>query len=106
MRNMHPADELAIIRTDIRKLREREDFLCKGFVSLRFSTQGVDTLATTKIVKERRLRQDLLPKELLEDRQLWETKVTRHVHLDRFSCGRTRLPACIMDATYDVIEHF
>ncbi|MBB5720632.1 hypothetical protein FHS72_000236 [Loktanella ponticola] len=106
MRNMHPADELAVIRTDIRKLREREDFLCKGFVSLRFSTQGVDTLATTKIVKERRLRQELLPKNLLKDPELWETKVTRHVHLNTLRCGRTPLPACNMDATYDVIEQF
>ncbi len=106
MRNMHPADELAMIRTDIRKLREREDFLCKGFISLRFSTQGVDTLATTKIVKERRLRQALLPKKLLEDPELWEAKVTRHVHLDMLRCGRTPLLACIVDATYDVIEQF
>jgi hypothetical protein len=104
---MHPADELAMIRTDIRRLREREDYLRKGFLSLRFSTQGDDAVATVKIVKERHLRKDQLPAHLLDDPQNWETKVTRHVHIDELKHRAPYVPAYIAnDAQHDVIERF
>jgi hypothetical protein len=107
MRNIHPADELAMIRTDLRRLREREDFLRKGFLSLRFPTRGDDVVATVKIVKERRLCQDKLPAHLLEDPDLWETKVTRHVHIDKLRRGASHVPAYIVgEMNNDVIEQF
>ena len=106
MRNMHPADELAMIRTDIRKLRAREEFLCKGFLSLRYAAQGVDTAATVKIVKERRLRQDQLPTAQLNDPTLWETKVTRHVHLDTMQRRHPYERSSADMAGFELIEQF
>lgn len=107
MRNMHPADELAMIRTDIRRLRDREEFLRKGFLSLRFPTRGDEAVATVKIVKQRRFCQDKLPEHLRDDPDLWETKVIRHVHVDEAKNLAGRLPAFIASEMSDeVIERF
>lgn len=107
MRNMHPADELAMIRTDIRRLREREDFLRKGFLSLRLPTRGDEAVATVKIVKQRKFCQDRLPQHLLDDPDLWETKVIRHVHVDETKTLAGRMPAFKVDGMMDdVIERF
>jgi hypothetical protein len=32
IRNIHPADELSMIREDIRRLKDREAFLRRGFL--------------------------------------------------------------------------
>ncbi|MEL6641971.1 MAG: hypothetical protein AAFP98_11780 [Pseudomonadota bacterium] len=45
MRNIHPADELAMIRTDMRRLKEREAFLRNGFLAMRLPTRGEETIA-------------------------------------------------------------
>ncbi|MCK0121902.1 hypothetical protein MWU61_15225 [Loktanella sp. F6476L] len=105
MRNMHPADELAMIRTDIRRLREREDYLRKGFLSLRLPTHGVDAVATVKIVKNRRLCQHKLPAHLLDDPDLWETQVIRHVHIDEVGHPAAQIPMWANQAANcDLIE--
>ena len=107
MRNMHPADELAMIRTDIRRLREREDYLRKGFISLRLPTRGDEAVATVKIVKQRKFCQDKLPQYLLDDPDLWETKVIRQVHIDETKALAGRMPAFIAhEMPDDVIERF
>ena len=107
MRNMHPADELAMIRTDIRRLRDREEFLRKGFLSLRFPTRGDEAVATVKIVKQRKFCQEKLPRHLQEDPDLWETKIIRHVHVDETKNLAGRMPAFIAhEMTDEVIERF
>lgn len=107
MRNIHPADELAMIRTDIRRLREREDYLRKGFLSLRLPTRGDDAVATVKILKQRKFCQEKLPQHMLDDPDLWETMVTRHVHIDETKALAGRIPAFIAhDMRDDVIERF
>ena len=107
MRNMHPADELAMIRTDIRRLREREDFLRKGFLSLRFPTRGDEAVASVKIVKQRRFCRDKLPQHLRDDPELWETKIIRQVHVDETRTLAGRMPAFIASEMSDeVIERF
>jgi len=85
MRNIHPADELAMIRADLHRLKEREAFLRNGFLSLRLPTRGNDSVASVKVIKQRRLRRDKLPPAVLENADYWETKVVRHVHVD---CAR------------------
>lgn len=105
MRNIHPADELAMIRSDLRRLKEREEYLRKGFLTLRLPTRGDEAVATVKIVKERKFCRDRLPKHVLDDPSLWEMKVTRHVHVDEVQGFSNRMPAFIAnDASGDVIE--
>ena len=107
MRNMHPADELAMIRTDIRRLREREDYLRKGFLSLRLPTHGDAAVATVKIVKQRHFCQEKLPRHLQEDPDLWETRVIRNVHIDEAKTIAGRIPAFMAhEMSDDVIERF
>ena len=107
MRNIHPADELAMIRTDIRRLKEREDFLRKGFLSLRFPTRGDEAVATVKIVKQRKFCQNKLPRHLQDDPDLWETKVTRHVLVDKVKGFAASMPAFLpQDLDDEVIERF
>lgn len=105
MKYMHPADELAMIRTDIRRLQDREDYLRKGFLSLRFSTRGDDAVATVKIFKEQRFRPDRLPADMANDPVLWETKVTRHVQIDQIGRrGVCKQQAPVDQMIHDVIE--
>lgn len=107
MRNMHPADELAMIRTDIRRLREREDYLRKGFLTMRLPTHGVDAVATVKIVKNKRFCRDRLPNHLLDDPEMWETQVVRHVVVDEVGQTRGHMPVPpSADADFAVIERF
>lgn len=105
MRNMHPADELAMIRADLRRLKEREAFLRKGFLEMRLPPRGDEAVATVKVLKHRRLRQDRLPAHVLENADYWETQIVRHVHVDetRSVAGR-RFAAFVDDDTFDVIE--
>lgn len=105
MRNIHPADELAMIRADLHHLKEREAFLRKGFLSLRLPTRGADSVASVKVIKQRRLRRDKLPPAVLENADYWETKVVRHVHVDcarNFSAPITGYGSD--DSEFDVIE--
>ena len=107
MKNIHPADELAMIRADLRRLKEREAFLRRGFLTLRLPTRGEEAVASVKIVKQRRFRRDLLPKAVLDNADYWETEVVRHVHVDdaRKACGR--MPSFVVeDADAQVIEPF
>lgn len=107
MRNIHPADELAMIRTDLRRLRDREDFLSKGFLSLRLPTRGDEAVATVKILKERRFRQNKLPQHMLDDPELWETKVTRNVLVNQMKTLSGRMPTVLAhDIHEDVLERF
>jgi hypothetical protein len=107
MRNIHPADELAMISTDLRRLRDREDFLSKGFLSLRLPTRGDEAVATVKILKERRFRQNKLPQHMLDDPELWETKVTRHVLVNQMKTLSGQMPTLLAhDIHEDVLERF
>lgn len=105
MKNIHPADELAMIRADLRRLKEREAFLRKGFLTLRLPTRGEDAVASVKIVKQRRFRRDLLPKTVLDNADYWETEIVRHVHVDEARKVHGRIPDFVVeDADAHVIE--
>lgn len=107
MRNIHPADELAMIRADLRRLKERETFLRNGFLEMRLPTRGDDAVATVKIIKKRRFRRDLLPQSVLNDASLWETEVVRHVHVDNARNVPAHLPGFMVEpGDAEVIEPF
>ena len=103
MRNMHPADELALIRSDLRRLKEREAFLRKGFLEMRHSPRGDEAVATVKILKKRQLRQDRLPPHVLENADYWETRIVRHVQVDPVaSIARHTAPSFLEDDRYEL----
>lgn len=105
MRNIHPADELAMIRADLRRLKEREAILRNGFLSLRLPLRGHDAVATVKILKEKRFLRDRLPQHVLDNADYWETKVVRHVHVDDTRNVSGLKPAFIVeDGEFDVVE--
>ncbi|MEL6572731.1 MAG: hypothetical protein AAFQ64_13790 [Pseudomonadota bacterium] len=105
MKNIHPADELAMIRADLRRLKEREAFLRRGFLTLRLPTRGEDAVASIKVVKQRRFRRDLLPKAVLDNADYWETEIIRHVHVDEAPKARGHIPGFVVeDADVQVIE--
>jgi hypothetical protein len=107
MRNIHPADELAMIRADLRRLKEREAFLRKGFLEMRHDTRGVDAVATVKVLKTRRFCRDRLPSHVLENADYWETQIVRQVEVDEAAKVSGRIPAFIVDdGEFDVIERF
>ncbi len=107
MRNMHPADELAMIRADLRRLKDREAFLRKGFLEMRHDTRGVDAVATVKVLKQRRFRRDRLPPHVLDNADYWDTQIVRQVQVDEARNVSGRTPAFIVeDGEFDVIERF
>jgi len=56
-------------------------------------------------LKQRRLRQDLLPPHVLENADYWETQIVRHVHVDEVRPGTTHKPLGLFeDESFDVIE--
>lgn len=105
MRNIHPADELAMIRADMRRLKEREAFLRKGFLTKRLPTHGDEAVATVKILKQRRFRRDLLPQDVLDNAEYWETQIVRHVHVDAASRAARHAAALVVEDA-EVIEPF
>lgn len=82
LRNIHPADELAMIRADMRRLKEREAFLRRGFLTLDLPTRGDEAVASVKILKKRRFLRDKLPQAILENENYWETDTIRQVCID------------------------
>ncbi len=97
MKNLHPADELAMIRADMRRLKEREAFLRKGFLTMRLPTRGEDSVATVKVLKQRRFRRDLLPKDVLDNAKYWETQIVRHVQVDDARTASRFVPGLVVD---------
>lgn len=104
MRNMHPADELAMIRADLRRLKDREAFLRNGFLTMRLPTRGEEAVASVKILKQRRFRRELLPPAVLDNAEFWETQIVRQVHVDDVAAA-DRGPQMSTDTT-EVIEPF
>ena len=107
MRNIHPADELAMIRADLHRLKEREAFLKNGFLTMRLPTRGEGSVASVKILKQRRFRREMLPRDVLDNADFWETQIVRHVQVDdvaNLPTAARRRVLSVEDA--DVIERF
>jgi len=102
MSSMQPADELAMIRADLRRLKEREAFLHRGMLEKRLSLCGKDAVASVKIMKKRHLRADLLPDHVRENDAYWETQVLREIHVERAQ-ARKRPPHKHRNLDYDFV---
>jgi hypothetical protein len=81
LRTILPADELAVVRGEIRRLKERESFLNNGFLNDRFPKSGVDVVAEVKPQQRRTFLRDKLPDHILNDERYWRTDLVRHVRV-------------------------
>ncbi len=81
LRNLHPADELAIIRQDIRRLKERETFLRNGFLNDKFARYGTHAIADVAPMRRRTFLKEKLPEHILNDERYWRTDIIHHVRI-------------------------
>lgn len=79
--NRHPADELADIRNDLKRLKSREAFLLNGLVNDRFPRIGNDVVAQVSPFKKRVFLREKLPPHILEDETFWRTDIVKDVQL-------------------------
>lgn len=98
MRNLHPADELAMIRDDIKRLKERETYLRNGFLRNTWPRRGAEAEVEVKSVHSRVLLRDKLPAAILNDPSYWQDRRLRQVRVKP-------LGAALLD-NFDVFERF
>lgn len=77
--NLYPADELALIRDQIKRLELQEQALREGYLQGRLNPVGYETTVEIREQRKRHLLRDRLPPEILHDPQFWEEKVVRAV---------------------------
>ncbi len=81
IRNIHPADELALIRDDIRRLKAREAFLQRGFLGDRLPRFGDEMVVEVAVIRNRKFLRDRLPATILNDATYWEDLRSQQVQL-------------------------
>lgn len=79
MTNMHPADELAWLRAEIRRLARREAELRDRFVTGEAPLEGVEARVIVRSSRRAVFRRERLPSDLLSDPALWDTQTTHTV---------------------------
>ena len=75
VKNMAPADELALLRTEIARLEQREAELRQGFLRGKLPVTGVFTRIEICQQRRRTFCKDRLPPAVLQDRRLWDDKI-------------------------------
>ncbi|SLN35570.1 hypothetical protein [Pseudooctadecabacter jejudonensis] len=86
-----PADELALIRAKKRKLSDRERQLRDGFLTGRLNPVGLDASVEVKVTRQRLLRKEMLPPEIRNNPQFWDTREVTSVVLRKVG-ARGALP--------------
>lgn len=81
IRNMHPADELAMVRSDIERLKSREAFLRRGFLGDTLSRTGDEAVVEVTVFRSRRFLREKLPAGILEDETYWGTQRVEQVRV-------------------------
>jgi len=81
IKNMHPADELAMVRADIDRLKSREAFLRRGFLDDTLPRLGDEAVVEIAVFRSRRFLRDRLPPDVLENEAYWGSQRTEHVHI-------------------------
>lgn len=79
IRNMHPADELAMVRSDIERLKSREAFLRRGFLGETLPRTGDEAVVEVAVFRSRRFLREKLPAGILEDEAYWGTQRVKQV---------------------------
>ena len=79
---MHPADELSLLRSEMRKLREREAELREGFLKGRYSRDGTIARVNLKVQRRRMLQRDRLPPHIQNDPRYWQMRESHVVQVE------------------------
>jgi hypothetical protein len=77
--NLYPADELARLRTDIRRLEAREQELRKGFLAGKLPLFGYESRVELRQSKRKVFLRERLGPEVLNDPKYWGERVTKTV---------------------------
>lgn len=81
LKNLHPADELAMVRADIERLKSREAFLRRGFLGDTLPHSGDEAVIEAAVFRSKRFLRDKLPNEILENEAYWVNQRTEHVRV-------------------------
>ncbi len=74
---LHPADEIALIRAEIRELEQREAALREILMQPGASRRGGIAQVEIKTTRRRLFLRDLLPQSILSDPAMWAEQVVR-----------------------------
>lgn len=80
--NMHPADELSLVRAELRRLREREQQLRDGFLSGDLPRDGAIARVNLTVQRRRMLKRDQLPSHIQNDPRYWQMRESRVVEIE------------------------
>lgn len=83
--NMHPADELSLVRSEMRKLRAREAQLRDGFLKGELSRDGTIARVNLKVQRRRMLQRDRLPPDIQNDPRYWQMRESHVVQVEERS---------------------
>ncbi len=81
IRNRHPADELAMVRADIERLKSREAFLRRGFLGDTLPRMGDESVVEVAVFRSRRFLREKLPPDILENEAFWGTQRIEQVRV-------------------------
>ena len=73
--NLYPADEIAQIRAEIRRLEAREQELRAGFLAGKLPLVGYESRVEVRKAKRRVFLRDKLSAQVLSDPKLWEERL-------------------------------
>jgi len=79
---MHPADELAWLRVEIRRLCRREAELRDSFVAGRAPAEGVEARVVVRSARRAVFRRERLPAVILSDPAFWDARLTHTVTVE------------------------
>lgn len=77
--NMHPADELSLVRSEMRKLRAREAVLRRGFLNGKLPRDGTIARVDLSVQRRRLLQRDSLPPEIANNPKYWQMRESQVV---------------------------
>jgi hypothetical protein len=78
---MTPADELASLRTQIRKLAQREAQLRFAFAAGELPTAGMSCRVIVSTKRHLQFRKELLPDDVLADPRYWQLQESQWVDI-------------------------
>lgn len=86
---MTPADELAQLRIQIRKLARREAQLRFAFASGELPTTGMSCKVTVSTKRQKVFCKELLPDDVIGDPAFWQTQETQWVDVKALTVTAT-----------------
>jgi hypothetical protein len=90
---MTPADELASLRAQIRKLAQREAQLRFAFAAGELPTTGMSCKVIVSTKRHMQFRKELLPDDVLADPQYWQVQETQWVDIKAHTVSATHAAA-------------